>query len=71
MSKFLTKKDWGEIHARAFKDPKFRHKLETDPTGAVREYAAECGLTIDRIVDLTDWLKQDVDQDYSPPPACC
>jgi hypothetical protein len=34
----LTNLDWGKIHAKAWKEPEFRTLLETNPTGAIREY---------------------------------
>jgi hypothetical protein len=34
----LTEADWGKIHAKAWKEPKFRRLLETDPARAIRTY---------------------------------
>jgi len=67
----LTKDDWVEIHAKAWKDPKFRYLLETDPTAAIKSWAQEVGRTVDKIVDLSDWIKKDeADWNYGPP-SCC
>jgi hypothetical protein len=72
----LSNADWGKIHARAYKDDVFRSKLETDPTGAVKEwFVQEYGkdsTELDRILDLSEWLKttQNAQGDW-PPPACC
>ena len=71
----LTKADWGKIHAKAYKDKGFRRKLETDPTAAVKEWFAEeypkRRMTLDRIVDLSEWMKLKVTDEDWPPPACC
>lgn len=34
----LSDADWGKIHAKAWKEPKFRKLLETDPGRAIRTY---------------------------------
>jgi hypothetical protein len=71
----LTKADWGKIHARAYKDSAFRHKLETDPTAAVREWHSVeyKDKKLDKIVDLSEWdkAKASADDGDWPPPACC
>lgn len=67
----LTKDDWVEIHAKAWKDPKFRLLLETDPTAAIKGWAHDVSRKVDKIVDLSDWIKKDEsDWDYGPP-SCC
>jgi hypothetical protein len=67
----LTKDDWAKIHAKAWKDPKFRHLLETDPTAAIKSWAKEVGRNVGKIVDFSDWIKEDeTDWNYGPP-SCC
>jgi hypothetical protein len=69
----LTQADWKKIYAKAYKDAKFRSKLESDPTAAIREYhIGEHGKEMAKgakIVDLAAWLKSS-DEGF-PPPACC
>ena len=71
-----TKKDWGQIHAKAWRDPEFRKLLETDPTKAVKKYAKEAGKTFDKVVRIAPRPKGDAGTLHkSPvattPPACC
>jgi hypothetical protein len=71
----LTNADWGRIHAQAWRDEKFRHKLETDPTAAVQEYAQARSLNVTKIVKLRprpDDIPEDFWDDVNPfPPSCC
>jgi hypothetical protein len=67
----LTKDDWVQIHAKAWKDSKFRYLLETDPTAAVKAWASETHRTIDKIVDLSNWVKKDEFDWDQGPPSCC
>jgi hypothetical protein len=72
-----SKADWGKIHAKAWKDPKFRKLLETDPTKAVKQYGAEAGKTFDKIVKVAPKPKGVSDDKLhkhdqaAVPPACC
>jgi len=72
-----TKKDWGAIHAKAWKDKKFRTLLETDPTKAVKQYGKEVGKTFDKVVKVApkpkgaDDAKLHQHSDATQPPACC
>jgi hypothetical protein len=67
----LTKDDWAKIHAKAWKEPEFRYLLETDPTKAIKEWAHAAGRTVEKIVDLSDWIKKEErDWNYGPP-SCC
>jgi hypothetical protein len=50
----ISNHDWGRIHAKAWLDPAFRHKLETDPTSALREFAKDHGLAAQRLVCVED-----------------
>ena len=68
----LTKNDWIEIHAKAWRDPDFRYLLETDPTAAIKSWAFAAGREIDRIVDLSDWINPDDECDWNyGAPGCC
>jgi hypothetical protein len=71
-----TKKDWGQIHAKAWRDPEFRKLLETDPSKAVGAYAKETGKSFDRLMKIAPRPKGDPEKLHkSPvattPPACC
>jgi hypothetical protein len=72
-----TAEDWGNIHAKAWKEPAFRRLLETDPTSAVMQYGAQIGKKYERIVIVARAPNpQDVDPQFWPllhqaPPACC
>jgi hypothetical protein len=66
----LTKQDWIDIHARAWRDPTFRALLETDPTTAVRLWAAEQKRVVNKIVDLSQWVTIKFDDPF-PAPGCC
>lgn len=74
--------DWGKIHAKAWLDDEFRNKLETDPTAALREFAAEHGLKWGRLVRVEERPETVTDETLadilsgktsgpSTPPACC
>ena len=74
--------DWGKIHAKAWTDPAYRKLLETDPTAALKQYAAEHGKTFDTMMNVGDkpsdisdeHLRKVVSGDAahtSGPPACC
>jgi hypothetical protein len=69
----LTQADWKKIYAKAHKDQKFRSKLESDPTAAIREYhIGEHGKEMAKdaqIVELKEWLEKS--EEGFPPPACC
>ena len=72
-----TKKDWGQIHAKAWKDAAFRKLLETDPKKAVAAYGKEVGKTFDKVVKVGAKPKGVADADLAKhesaiaPPACC
>ena len=72
-----TNKDWGKIHAKAWRDAEFRKLLEQDPRKAVTQYGKEVGKTFDRIVRITPKPKgvpaEDLHrhEDATAPPACC
>jgi hypothetical protein len=67
----LVKDDWEKIHAKAWRDPDFRFLLETDPTAAIKCWANENKLEIDKIVDLSDWIRDDESDFNHGPPSCC
>jgi hypothetical protein len=74
---YLTKEDWGKIHAKAWQDDTFRKLLETNPTQAVKDYGAAVGKTFDKIVIVDDAPDpKEVPKELWPllhqfPPACC
>lgn len=68
----LTKDDWVKIHAKAWEDKKFRYLLETDPTAAVKSwYHDTYKQEVEKIVDLSDWIKKDKFDWNNGPPSCC
>lgn len=72
-----TNKDWGRIHAKAWRDPEFRKLLEQDPKKAVAQYGKEVGKTFDKIVRIRPKPKGVANEqlerheDATAPPACC
>ena len=72
-----SNKDWGRIHAKAWRDPAFRTLLETDPAKAVAKYGKEVGKTFDKVVKVRARPKGVADAelhkqaDATTPPACC
>jgi hypothetical protein len=71
-----TKKDWGQIHAMAWRDSEFRKLLERDPTKAVMQYAKKAGKKFDRVMKIAKKPKGDPDKFHTTrvattPPACC
>ena len=72
-----TNKDWGQIHAKAWRDPAFRTLLETDPKKAVAKYGKEVGKTFDKLIKVRPRPKGVADAelnkhaDATTPPACC
>jgi hypothetical protein len=72
-----TSKDWGRIHAKAWRDPEFRKLLEQDPKKAIAQYGKEVGKTFDRIVRIAPKPKGVKPDDLhrhanaTAPPACC
>ena len=78
----ITNADWGKIHARAWRDERFRTMLEQDPTGAIRLFLSDkfgrdrVPATI-KIVKLRpapdrDDVPEDFWEDVNPfPPSCC
>jgi hypothetical protein len=71
----LTNDDWSKLHAKAWRDPKFREQLETDPTTAIRAYGKEVGKTFDKILKLAprpEGVPDDaLELQHRSPPACC
>ena len=72
-----TKKDWGKIHAKAWRDPYFRELLEQDPKAAIELYAKVEGKKFSQVVKLgpkpsgVDDDKLHEHEDALVPPACC
>ena len=71
----ISNEEWGKIHAKAWRDPKFRALLESDPTAAIKQYGKEVGKLYTKIVKLEarppDVSDADLDQADQFPPACC
>ncbi len=71
----LSNTDWGKIHAKAWRDPKFRKLLETDPTAAIKCYGLEIGKSFNKIVILRTrpaGISEDQLEQVNPfPPTCC
>lgn len=62
-----SKDHWKEIHAKAWKDAKFRKLFESDPRKALDQFADEKKIKrFDKIVALGD-----ESSDGDAPPACC
>ena len=61
-----------KVYAKAWLDDDFRHRLEADPAGALRELALENGVDAVALTggDLQEVLKGNVAH-LHPPPACC
>ncbi|HEY7247552.1 MAG TPA: hypothetical protein VH678_27075 [Xanthobacteraceae bacterium] len=71
----LTSKDWGKIHAKAWRDPNFRKLLESDPTKAVHTYGKEVGKTFDKILTVrgkpAGIPDPHLEHVHPFPPSCC
>jgi hypothetical protein len=70
----VTNADWGKIHAKAWRDAKFRKLLETDPTKAIRKYGKEVGKTFTKMVKVArkpKGKKEHLEKEHRQPPACC
>jgi hypothetical protein len=82
----ITGKDWGEIHAMAWRGDKvtvdgvewdFRELLETNPRAAVDAYSEIHNKPrFERIVNLPDRPRDGVSDEFLPfvnpfPPSCC
>jgi hypothetical protein len=48
----ITQQDMAQVYARAWVDEAFRTLLETDPTAALQQYAAENGLEWTKLVPI-------------------
>lgn len=48
----ITEQDLAQVYAKAWVDEAFRTLLETDPTAALKQYAAENGLEWTKLVTL-------------------
>jgi hypothetical protein len=72
-----TNKDWGQIHAKAWRDREFRTLLEQDPKKALAQYGKEVGKTFDQVVKIAPKPKGVAAEDLArhenatAPPACC
>jgi hypothetical protein len=72
-----TNKDWGRIHAKAWRDPEFRNLLEQDPKKAIAQYGKQIGKTFDQVVKVRPRPRgvaaEELERhpDATAPPACC
>lgn len=62
-SSAITENDLAQVYAKAWVDEAFRTLLETDPTAALKQYAAEHGLEWTKLVKLPAQPKAGEDQD--------
>jgi len=62
-SSAITDDDLAQVYAKAWVDEAFRTLLETDPTAALKQYAAEHGLEWTKLVKLPAPPKAGEDQD--------
>jgi hypothetical protein len=79
----VSKHDWNRLYAKAWLDDSFRKLLETDPTKALQQYAAEHGQNWQKLLEVEpkpqnvseDAIQKVVggkrENDDCPPPACC
>ena len=58
--------DWNKIHAKAWKDAKFRELLENDPRKAIAQWGDEHGIKFDKVVQTAEPADENI-----APPACC
>ncbi len=75
-----TPEDWAAMHQKAFTDPAYRALFETDPTAAVKQYAAEAKKSFTQIVNTDHWVDTSKPYEENPHPpgggqagcsACC
>jgi hypothetical protein len=66
----LTSQDWAAIHKKVWEDDSYRSLFESDPTAAVKQYAAENGKTINKIVNVHRKFSRDKGTDELVG-ACC
>jgi hypothetical protein len=74
----LTSDDWGRIHGKAWRDPRFKLLLESDPTAAIKEYVdgqpslKGKKLRIVQVRPRPRGVDDDFLDDINPfPPSCC
>ncbi len=78
----LTNADWGKIHAKAWREPQFKTKLEQDPTAAIKEYlgqklgrdfaSSKIKMVTLRPAPNPDDIPEEFWEDVNPfPPSCC
>ena len=59
----ITEQDLAQVYAKAWVDEEFRTLLETDPTAALKQYAADNGLEWTKLVKLPAQPQTSEDQD--------
>lgn len=64
-SSTITETDLAQVYAKAWVDEAFRSLLETDPTAALKQYAAENGLEWTKLVKVPAAPKAGAEPDES------
>jgi hypothetical protein len=67
----ITQQDLAQVYAKAWVDEAFRTLLETDPTAALKQYAAENGLQWTKLVAVPPKADQDQDENCIHLVSCC
>lgn len=68
----ITDNDLAQVYAKAWVDEAFRTLLETDPTAALKQYAAEHGLEWTKLVKLpAPQAGEDQDENCIHLVSCC
>ena len=66
----ITQQDLAQVYAKAWTDEAFRTLLETDPTAALKQYAAENGLVWTKLVPIPASAGE-VDENCIHLVSCC
>ena len=69
-----TKEEWSQIHAKAWQEPAFRKRLESDPAAALAQYGDETGKKFDKVIDIgprPEGVPDGELANHHIPPACC
>jgi hypothetical protein len=66
----ITQQDLAQVYAKAWTDEAFRTLLETDPTAALKQYAAENGLEWTKLVPIPA-PPAEVDENCIHLVSCC
>ncbi len=70
-----TREQWSHIHARAWKDDKFRALLESNPSAALELYGKDNDQVFDKVIDIGPRPEgvsdEELHKHHNIPPACC